>query len=125
LSRGPDDRVRPLDDDTFRIARRIMDQLDAPSRDELEQMIADGVLDASKFFAKSRGLVESASIHRFAEQIGRPIRCVRLDGVEAVARLEPKHYEVYVPLAVKIISCKRSWRMCCGPSLCLARRTRR
>jgi len=112
MSRGPDDRDKFLDDDdTFRTIRRIMDKLDAPSREELEQMIADGVLDASKFFARRRGLVEPASIHRFAEQIGRPIRCVRFDGVEAVARLEPEHYEVYVPLAVKIISCKRAWRL--------------
>jgi hypothetical protein len=111
LSRGPDDRSKFLDDDTFRIARRIMDQLDAPSWDELEQMVADGVLDASKFFAGPRGLVEPASIHRFAEQIGRLIRCVRFDGVEAVARLERQHYELYVPLEVKIISCKRSWQI--------------
>ena len=111
MSRGPDDRGDPPDDDTFRTIRRIMDRLDAPSREELEQMVSDGVLDASKFFARPRGLVEPASIHRFAEQIGRPIRCVRFDGVEAVARLEPQHYEVYVPLAVKIISCKRAWRL--------------
>jgi hypothetical protein len=111
LSREPDDGGKPPDDDTFRVIRRMMDRLDAPSREELEQMVADGVLDASKFFARRRRLVEPASIHRFAEQIGRPIRCVRFDGVEAAARLEPEHYEVYVPLAVKIISCRRAWRL--------------